>query len=501
MSDLSLFICIFLALSPWPLLFPVIRGALEASFKKTAITLGLLWAGWVGLAVLLGLFSPGLSYALSVLVVVTAAILWWRGRETYGQIRGLPKGSLALSESVLAILDREYYLKAASRYGAIFKISQFHQPTICIVGLDLGHRLFREHKGSIGPCPQQFNREVTGGFLRYMDEVTHADYSRLFRRALSSDVMDDAQTDVQVACKAAMDTLAETCSSGALTGVSPRALCEQISFDAFVRVLFGITPSSGTYAEFKKAYAGLERYNIGSRADAATRKSQALVRQILQDHAEFLAAGGPVSDSTSALLELNRQDADLPDHVCLDNLIYICKISTANVASLLLWLFKMLGDNPAWMKQISEKQGTDEQSAVINRVMKETLRLSQSEYLYRQLLQDVHFEGMTLPKDWLVRLCVWESHRSEALFEHPAEFDPDRFLRKNFSRSEYAPFGYGAHSCNGIEMTEMICAAWLKELAAGFDWSITNDGPLQRSLRHWSHWQPSAEMRVHLSAR
>jgi cytochrome P450 len=140
----------------------------------------------------------------------------------------------------------------------------------------------------------------------------------------------------------------------------------------------------------------------------------------------------------------------------------------------------------------------DDRLAVIDSVVKETLRLAQSEYLYRRLLEDVEFDGMTLPKGWLVRLCVRESHRSEAVFENPARFDPDRFLRKKSVVTEYAPFGYGAHGCNGIALNDMICRAFLHTLASGFDWTITQDGSLERGFRHWSHWQPSSALRIQM---
>ncbi len=142
--------------------------------------------------------------------------------------------------------------------------------------------------------------------------------------------------------------------------------------------------------------------------------------------------------------------------------------------------------------------GEHDQITVIDAVVKETLRLAQSEYLYRGLLEDVEFEGMILPKGWLVRLCVRESHRSEAVFENPAEFDPDRFLRKKSGVTEYAPFGYGAHGCNGIALNDIICRAFLQTLASGFDWTITQDGPLERGFRHWSHWRPSSALRIQM---
>jgi cytochrome P450 len=266
--------------------------------------------------------------------------------------------------------------------------------------------------------------------------------------------------------------------------------------------MFGLNSGMPEYDEMRAHYSGLDTYNIGSRVDSGTEQSLQKLRMFLQTRAKCMIASKNPS-FTCTLTELHRLDAAMPDRVCVDNLLFILKISSANVASLLLWLFKMLGENPGWMDRIARAgQGVGEygQVDVMDSVVKETLRLAQSEYLYRKLLEDVELDGMTLPKGWLVRLCVRESHVSPADFENPLDFEPERFLRKKSTVSEYAPFGYGAHGCNGIALTDVICRAFLMTLASDFEWRIVRDGPLERGFRHWSHWQPSSDLRIQMIA-
>lgn len=503
MNAISILVVVLLALVPFPF-HPLLRSnASGAPFLKVRITLASLWIAWAVFLAMLGSFSPFLLYGLASLVSIAVFFFYLRGRESYGSSAGLPKGSLALSQSLLAIVDRDYYLKAADRYGPIFKMAQFHQPTICVIGLERGHRLFREHRDSFGPVSQPFNRSVAGGFLRYMDTDTHSVYARLFGKALALPVVTHAVPDVDIVCRAAMDSMAGNCPAEKPSGISPRSYCEQLSYDAFVRVLFGLNPGTPAYDQMKTAYSGLSAYNIGRKVDGSTEQSLERLRLFLHDHANSLI-DSLASPPVCTLTELHRLDAAMPDRVCVDNLLFILRISTANVASLLLWLFKMLGEHPEWMVRITEagrRDGEDDQIVIIDSVVKETLRLAQSEYLYRRLLEDVECEGMNLPSGWLVRLCVRESHRSEAVFENPVDFDPARFLRKKGAVTEYAPFGYGAHGCNGIALNDIICRAFLQSLASGFDWSITQDGPLERGFRHWSHWQPSSDLRVRMQVR
>jgi cytochrome P450 len=502
MSTLTVVLVLLLAAAPLPLL-PVIRQALASdTFSGLGKALAALWLAWVLVAAALGAISPVLLYLLAAVSALAMALFFLRGRAAYGRAAGLPPGSLALTQTLLAIVDRDYYLKAARRYGPVFKMSQFHRPTVCIIGLERGHRLFREHRDSFGPVAQPFNQSVAGGFLRYMDADTHGVYARLFGRALALPALAPATADIDSACRRVLRAMADACHQDPERDVAPRTYCEQFSHDAFLRVLFGLNADTPAYAQFNAAYEGLRHYNIGARVDRDTARSLQDLRDFLRDRARSLAAD-PESIPRCTLSELHRLDADMPDRVCIDNLLFILKISSANVASLLLWLLKMLGEHPQWSSTVAMagREGDETgQLALIDSVVKETLRLAQSEYLYRRLREDVEFDGMKLPRGWLVRLCVRESHASNTAFTNPGEFDPARFLEKQSAVREYAPFGYGAHGCNGIAMNDVICRSFLRTLCTEFDWRITRDGPLERGLRHWSHWQPSSALRIALRA-
>jgi cytochrome P450 len=335
-----------------------------------------------------------------------------------------------------------------------------------------------------------------------MDNKTHARYAGLFSKALALPVLNDAVSTMQSACLMTMSNMANACKTSGSLGVSPRTFCEQFSYDASVRVLFGINPGTELYDELKSTFKMLNALDVSKKINKDMEKVLDRLRHFVQDHFKSLNSD-PDSSVTCTLTELHRLDPSMPDAVCVDNLLFILKIASENVASLLLWLFKMLGENPEWMRRITEAEGGDgqgSQGAVIDRVVNETLRLAQSEYLYRRLLDDVQFDGMRLPKGWQLRLCVWESHRSAESFKHPNDFNPDRFLQRKIGVSEFSPFGYGAHGCNGVAMTSMICRVLLECLAGKFDWSVTEDGRIERKFLHWHHWQPSSSMRVQIEA-
>ena len=130
--------------------------------------------------------------------------------------------------------------------------------------------------------------------------------------------------------------------------------------------------------------------------------------------------------------------------------------------------------------------------------MSETLRLEQSEYLLRIATEDLDFEGFTIPRGWVVRVCVQESHRDPEVFPHPDAFDPDRFQEGHPPPTEYAPFGMHDRSCVGEYLARTAARVFLCELVDGYDLDHVPGGA--KELNPWRHWAPSPGFRVSLES-
>ncbi|MEO6026454.1 MAG: cytochrome P450 [Candidatus Binatia bacterium] len=129
--------------------------------------------------------------------------------------------------------------------------------------------------------------------------------------------------------------------------------------------------------------------------------------------------------------------------------------------------------------------------------MLETLRLEQSEFLFRTVCAPIEVEGFRMPAGWLLRLCVRESHRDPAVFAEPDRFDPERFVTPP-GRLAYSPFGVATsrHACLGEALTKTVASVVLAELGRGFTWRTVADGP--REFDGW-HWTPSPNFRIALA--
>lgn len=466
-----------------PRLFLALLSAV-AVFASAMLYLGILYPQWLHLPTLL--------------TALVAMATWWRARPGAGAARGLPPGSMSLLDSLRAIVDRRFYYRRFERHGQIFKMAQFHHRAICVLGLDLGHRLLREHAVELGPTDLAFNREIEGGFLRYMDAETHKKYGNLFRAAFSPALVEASAASIGATLGREVESRFAASGVTTLSQAELDAFCRRLSSCAMLRLAFDLEPGSPNFERYSEAQTVFARQAADRPLTAATTAALGVLRAVVSEQAEVargrLESGS--SPSRCALEEMLRLDPEQPDKTTIDNLIFVSKIASGNVGAYLVWQLVQLGRHPEWIDRLRVEHRGHESPGVPDltlRVVKETLRLEQSEFLYRRILSDFTDNGYLFPKGWLLRLCVRESHRLPEVFEHPDRFDPDRFARRDFGSSEYSPFGFMRHACLGAPTTFMIGGWVIRHLVAGHDWRVTRDGHPVRELRHWKHWRPSPE--------
>lgn len=473
---------------------PGVRIAADTEFRRLFgrrhAQVAALLAAWAVVVALAALLAPVLLHALAAISLAGFVAATVRARPGHGRRRRLPPGSLSISQSVQGLADRRFYLERARRHGPVFKAAQFHRGIVCVVGLERGHRLLAEHAAAIGSSPLPLTEDVTGGFVRYMDDATYARYGPLLRRAQTRPVTARSEPVMEAAARRELRRMAEDAAASGGRPLAPAPYFARIVHESFMAALFGIERGSETWRRFEALYAPIAAHDIAQPLPDDARRALAALRELLAAHADRLGAEG--GTPSCSLAELRAIDPGQPDAVCLDNLVLTLKIASANVVSLLHWLTEMAAVHPDCVARL--RDGGGERRDAIDRFVMETLRLHQSEYLYRVLTDDVDFEGFRLPGGWLLRVCVWESHRDPGVFDDPERFDPDRFAEPAFTASGYSPFGRGAHACNGIPLAKSIARAVFEALAQDFDCEIVPGGPPARDFRHWSHWRPGAAL-------
>ena len=158
------------------------------------------------------------------------------------------------------------------------------------------------------------------------------------------------------------------------------------------------------------------------------------------------------------------------DDTALGNLIFMFEPAHFDVYSLWHWLLYYLAKNNHVADRIAEALAADRVAAdkLVRATILETLRLNQSEVLYRQAADDIVFDGQFMPKGEVVRVCLWEGHKDEGTFTDPFAFRPERFLEQDFGLDQFAPFGLDKRRCIGADLTMALTSIFVAELCRRF---------------------------------
>jgi len=448
--------------------------------SRPAVGLGALGAA-AALVTALGVGWPGWERLLplaAAAVAVGGVALAIRSHPGFGHSRGLPPGRLAFGDSLDALANPDFYARAAERWGVIFKMAQFHRPTVCVVDLPLGLDLLERCQASLTEPRLPFGRTSPGNELAFLRNAAHPRHRAVLDTALSDSVALACQPGVRAAIRHQLDTMAK---DGLESGIDPDPHLDRITDTSLARAILGIEISDPRLEKLER-----ESYE----------RLVAITRTV---GASLLSSAGDLTPAEpSVLAEILAADpSHLDDEVLIGNLVLIALITRSNVRGVLGWTLKEYADHPA----IGRAAGEDGDRPADNFV-RETLRLHQSEFFYREVVREASIGPYRVPKGWLIRVCVRECHDRPDVFRDPGRFDPARFASRQYPRTEYCPFSDGTHSRFGAELASIFARTLVTTLATGFEIEKLADGPpVREKNRHWSHWRPSRNFRLALTPR
>jgi cytochrome P450 len=476
---------------------PAARRELREHPRFAAI-LALLGVAAVAAVIWAAVRSPIALRWLAIGAIAWVAFFAWRSRPGRGRSRSRPPGSLGLKSSLDAIVDRSFYSDQAQRHGPVFKMAQFHQPVVCIVDIQKGRELLKRESESLVLAPLPISAEIPRGFIRYMKPDDYAVYSRLFRSAFSEVVLEANREYALEIVRRELGALA-TAVDGGPQVVDPRGTVEEIMFAVLLQVYFGDDMSPYDRNVIEGCCRDIGSGNtIGRASPRARRALQTFEERIRERSRSDPAVQHDRSSVWGEVLRLKPEAVS--DSTAIGNLLLLLEASRDSIGGLLIWILKNLAESRESVEAI---RGAEHDVApardLTECVVLETLRLAQSEYVYRKVVRPIEFDGFKVPRGWFIRICVAEVHRQNPPFDRPEVFDPTRFASRRFSRDEFSPFGLDHHACMGASLTMFVSRAFVDVLARDFDARVVADGAPERGNRHWNHWRPSSELRIALS--
>jgi len=101
----------------------------------------------------------------------------------------------------------------------------------------------------------------------------------------------------------------------------------------------------------------------------------------------------------------------------------------------------------------------------------------------RQAITDTELLGQTIVKDTVVMGSIYQVHQRPDLYPKPKEFNPDRFLARQYSPYEFMPFGAGTRRCLGDALAQFEMKLVLATLMAHYRFTLADSCPEKAQRR------------------
>ncbi|EDX84680.1 Cytochrome P450 superfamily [Synechococcus sp. PCC 7335] len=178
------------------------------------------------------------------------------------------------------------------------------------------------------------------------------------------------------------------------------------------------------------------------------------------------------------------QDIELKDE--LVTMLFAGHETTAIALTWAMYWIHKLPDVKAKLMAELDSLGEDADSMAIaslpylSAVASETLRIYPIAPIAapRIATEEVTINGHTFPPNTYLAPAIYSVHHRPDLYPNPKEFKPERFLNRQFSSSEFIPFGGGARRCLGYALAKLEINLVLATLLTQHAFKLANDDPV-----------------------
>jgi len=144
-------------------------------------------------------------------------------------------------------------------------------------------------------------------------------------------------------------------------------------------------------------------------------------------------------------------DAGLTDKVIRDQMLTMLIAGHDTSTALLAWTFALLGQHADVHSRVVSEVNSQEKSAMLDQVIKESLRLYPPIHIgNRRVAKEMQFSEGNVPPDERMFYSIYLTHRDPEVWENAEDFCPERFAHgRKTPPFSYVPFGGGPRACIG----------------------------------------------------
>ena len=226
------------------------------------------------------------------------------------------------------------------------------------------------------------------------------------------------------------------------------------------------------------------------RVKRAVRELDEIVNRIIHER----RAGGDNGDLLSMLIAARDEDGtSMTDRQLRDEIMTFLLAGHETTAVSLSWTWYLLSQHPEAARKLRQELrdvlgGRTPQLEDLARlpytdkVVKESMRLYPPAWsLARSVAKETDIGGYRVPVGANVVMSPWIMHRDPRFFDHPEQFDPDRWAdpsTQQLPRFAYFPFGGGPRLCIGASFAMMEANLLLAAIGQRFELRLVPGHPV-----------------------
>ena len=190
----------------------------------------------------------------------------------------------------------------------------------------------------------------------------------------------------------------------------------------------------------------------------------------------------------------DEQGNQMKDQELRDELVALLMAGHETTASAMAWALYWLHYTPEVKDKLMEELNTlspDAEGMEIFRlpyltaVCNETLRLSPSAMLTftRVAHETVEVAGYRFEPGDMVGGCMYLTHLREDLYPNPQQFNPQRFLDRQYTPYEFIPFGGGSRRCMGEALAQFEMKLVIATIMSEYHLKLADTQPEKQQRR------------------
>ncbi|PSP77733.1 cytochrome P450 [Halobacteriales archaeon QS_1_68_20] len=278
---------------------------------------------------------------------------------------------------------------------------------------------------------------------------------------------------------------------------------KELTLQITIKALFGIDlkyDDSGLGYAIEDLFAKFEPskmvfpYWVPTPTNIRLKRAKKRLENSLDDMIERRRAADDLGeDLLSRLIDANAGDM-MTDREMKDEMINMVLAGHETTGLVLTYTLYLLSEHPEirreLVEEVDEVVGDEtpttehlEEMDYLEQVLNESMRLySPTHTIAREPLEDVEFDGYTIPEGSYVALSAYVVHHDDRWYDDPFQFKPERWtddLEDELPGCAYVPFGAGPRRCIGDHFGWMEARLLLVQLLQNVQVDYVADHPME----------------------